>query len=451
MGSDTYPREPRGLAAISARGIGLTYRGWTCIGVSIVAFVTAYAGGKPQLLSIGSLFAVLPLIAISYVALRRPRVEISRSFSPHVIAAGSPATVILEVRNRSGWPSPRAHWSDELEWAPFTTPESDLPTLTSRGSRFARGSTATLRYSLTPPRRGLFEVGPFTIRFGDAFGLAHSVSYVGATAPLVVTPEVTPLSAVNLAIPAGDGASRMVQRRSSGDDDDTMTREYRQGDAMRRVHWRATARKGDLMVRQEEQRSFPDARLILDTRRTAYGPRPARSRYRHDAPESEAFEWSVRMLASIAARLRLSGFHVTVEETGPPQLRRAAPARRPGRGDDDLREQLASVELVDGTKLAHHERRPGPVIAIVGDADPEVVDWMLHEREPGELAVAFVVSPASGPALRDHSRDIPIHDDRAVARLIDAGWLVVDVASDDDVASAWERVAAGSEWTHASR
>jgi uncharacterized protein (DUF58 family) len=451
MGSDRYPREPRGLAAIMVAGVGLTYRGWTCVGTSIVAFVAAYGSGKPQLLSIGSLFAVLPVIAILYVALRRPRVQVTRSFVPHVVPAGSPATVMIEVRNRSAWPSRAASWSDELEWSPFTTAESDLPRMTARGSRFARGSIRTLRYSLTPPRRGVFEIGPCVLRFGDAFGLAHSVSFAGASAPLIVTPEVTPLAAVNLTVPAGDGTSRIVQRRSSGDDDDTMTREYRQGDAMRRVHWRATARKGDLMVRQEEQRSFPDARLILDTRRAAYRPRPARSRARTDSPESEAFEWAVRMLASIAARLRLSGFHVTVEETGTPQLGRAASARRPGRVDEDLREQLASVALVDGTGLAHHERRPGPVIGVLGEADSDVVDWMLHEREPGELAVAFVVRTAPGTHSRDHSSDLPTRDERAIARLVDAGWLVVDAASDDDLAAAWDRVVAGIGWMHAAR
>jgi uncharacterized protein (DUF58 family) len=256
---------------------------------------------------------------------------------------------------------------------------------------------------------------------------------------------------VNLAIPSGDGKSRIVQRRSSGDDDDTTTREYRQGDAMRRVHWRATARKGDLMVRQEEQRSFPDAHLILDTRRTAYRPRPARGRTRADSPESEAFEWSVRMLASIAARLRLSGFHVTVEETGTPQLGHTGSARRPGRADDHLREQLASVGLVNGTGLAPHERRAGPIIGMLGEVDSEVVDWLRHEREPGDLAVVFLVRTASSLDSRDHSNDLGVDNERAIARLIDAGWLVIEVRSDDDLASAWDQVAAGGGWTDASR
>ena len=49
-----------------------------------------------------------------------------------------------------------------------------------------------------------------------------------------------------------------------------MTREYRHGDPMRRVHWAATARHGSLMVRQEESVTTPEATIILDQRLSAY-------------------------------------------------------------------------------------------------------------------------------------------------------------------------------------
>ena len=49
-----------------------------------------------------------------------------------------------------------------------------------------------------------------------------------------------------------------------------MTREYRHGDPMRRVHWAATARHGQLMVRQEESVTTPEATIVLDSRLSAY-------------------------------------------------------------------------------------------------------------------------------------------------------------------------------------
>src|SRR5690606_41086826 len=50
---------------------------------------------------------------------------------------------------------------------------------------------------------------------------------------------------------------------AAGDSDDVLTREYRRGDAMRRVHWRATARAGDLRVRQEEHHAEVSSLVIL--------------------------------------------------------------------------------------------------------------------------------------------------------------------------------------------
>src|SRR5690606_27216812 len=114
--------------------------------------------------------------------------------------------------------------------------------------------------------------------------------------PLVVVPDVVPLPLGGPALAEGDGAAQFAHRRALGAEDDLSTREYRPGDAMRRVHWRASARHGELMVRQEEQRSHPDVRLALDTLREGYpdaAPDPGGPG--RPAVASEAFEWTVRM------------------------------------------------------------------------------------------------------------------------------------------------------------
>ncbi|MEJ1229582.1 MAG: DUF58 domain-containing protein [Galbitalea sp.] len=85
-----------------------------------------------------------------------------------------------------------------------------------------------------------------------------------------------------------------------------MTREYRTGDALRRVHWRASARHGELMVRQEEQRSYPEARIILDTRTDGYGGTISSFEF-HDSGFTW-FEWAITMVASIGVHLHPLGF-----------------------------------------------------------------------------------------------------------------------------------------------
>lgn len=445
-------REGRGLTALSVGGVRLTARGWAFLFASFLCFAWAYAGGMHQLLFVATLLAALPIIAVIMVRMRRPRVSVARTFTPHVIQAGDTATVSLAVRNLAPRRSFRARWTDTVPWRPGETAEADLPALQVRGARFAgRGNALVLGYELRPPRRGIYPVGPMNIEVGDPFGLASSSLVAGEPQPVTVTPQVVPLSETGLSVPAGDGEARLVQRRATGDDDDSMTREYRPGDAMRRVHWRASARHGDLMVRQEEQRSFPEGRIIVDTRREGY----------HDVSddeddaESPAFEWAVRMLASVAVHLRRMGFLVTIDETGLPQLDSVGQGRRRTWGDEEFLSSLAGISLSDTLSARRtggvgDDRRTanGPVVAILGTPEPDTVDWLVRQRRPGELAVAFMVRSVSSLDLIDRSFGLPPTSPLIAERLTDAGWLVVPVRSDDDHAAAWEAVVVETGRSH---
>ena len=413
-----------------------------------IAFIAAYALGFRQLLYVAVVLAALPLASLIFVRWRRPRVSVTRSFSPHVIEAGSTATVTLLVRNLGAAPSLRAQWWDSVPWGDGRTVEADLPVMQPRNARYHhRGNSATIEYELQPPRRGIFPIGPFVVQLGDAFGFASVTYPIGDAQDVVVTPEVITLAETGLSVSAGDGESRLVQRRSVGDDDDSMTREYRTGDAMRRVHWRASARHGGLMVRQEEQRSFPEARVIVDTRGIGYGDLYGDERT--DELDSDSFEWAVRMLASVAVHLRRYGFLVTVEETGTPQLDLDAAAKRTWH-DEEFLTDLAAIRLTSAFDSTLDTSSPGekgrgsngPIIAIVGSPDGDTVEWMVRQRRPGDVAVAFMVQTVSALDAIDRSFGTrATHAVPAVTeRLTNAGWLVVPVRSDDDHAAAWEAV-----------
>src|SRR5918998_848100 len=96
---------------------------------------------------------------------------------------------------------------------------------------------------------------------------------------------------------AGTGDSRARSVAVHGEDD-AATREYRRGDDLRRVHWRSTARTGELMVRREEQPWESRATVVLDTRIFAH---------RGEGPTA-SFEWAVSAAASIAVHLRQAGY-----------------------------------------------------------------------------------------------------------------------------------------------
>ena len=89
-------------------------------------------------------------------------------------------------------------------------------------------------------------------------------------------------------------------RVRAGSAEDVTVREYRRGDDLRRVHWRSSARTGELMVRREEQPWQSRATLFLDNRTHAHRGHGAAS----------SLEYAVSAAASVALHLAQRGFMV---------------------------------------------------------------------------------------------------------------------------------------------
>ncbi len=408
------------------RATRLTRRGWALLIVGLVCVPVAYLIHRQEILSVGCFVLLLPVCAWLYVRLRTMRISVRRVFSPPAVSAGHPATVELEVTNASTVQTSEAHWRDNWPWSPYANEPGLLPSLRPRlGRDGGRGSSVRLRYPVSPPVRGVFEVGPLLLDFSDPFGLADGAIAVGSTDTLVVTPEIVPLPEGMVSVTADEGPTRMMERRALGAEDDLMTREYRRGDALRRVHWRASAHHGELMVRQEEQRSHAEARLVLDTRGADYPD--ARPSGDAGEPESDSFEWAVGFLASLALHLQRGGFLVTVIETAENQLADVDHA-------EEFLESLAAVRLLDGQtgpiSLLHGADRPdrsqGSVFAVLADADPAILDRLIAQRRSFHLAVAFLLDPL--PATS--------------ARLREAGWICIEVDAEQPMDLAWLRVGA---------
>jgi hypothetical protein len=123
----------------------------------------------------------------------------------------------------------------------------------------------------------------------------------------VVTPTVTPLPASGSGGDWAGGGDAPPGRCPAAAPTTPPPAEYRHGDDLRKVHWRSTARVGELMVRREEQPFQSRATLLLDGRSAAH---------RGDGPAS-SFEWSVSAVASIGVALSRLGFALSLlRETG---------------------------------------------------------------------------------------------------------------------------------------
>ncbi|MDJ0349167.1 DUF58 domain-containing protein [Cryobacterium sp. PH29-G1] len=436
------------FASVAARfATRLTLRGGVFLIAGIVFFANGVLVNSRDVLFVASLLIMAPLVAAGFVSLRPARVEVLRGFRPPIVPAGGESVVSLQVRNLAVTPLGGAWWGDTPSAGIDAPPAAVLPLIGRTGTP---GDTVSLQYSVVPRERGVYALGPLRVSRQDPFGFAHSERFAGAPHDLIVTPRVTPLPGSGLAQASNDGAIRELVRQATPTSDELIAREYRPGDALRRVNWPATARHGEIMVRQEEQRSNPEARIVLDTTLAGAAGLGAG----HVPPHLvAAFELEIELAASVGVHLLDAGYRLEAIELGASQLvpgdqssvgglHGDVPAtfRTPG-GDRALLEALASVVPVPwpsrSARLAAARRVPMraalrgaqasvPTFAmLVSVSEPDVDDLVALARHC-EPAVAFVQRTVTAAARE---------------RLQEAGWTCWELATVEDLVSAWNDLA----------
>src|SRR5687767_3341346 len=277
--------------------------------------------------------------------------------------ARASAEVLLEITNADARPG--GLWG-------LTEP---LPAELGRSPRFvvdrlAAGATATLRYRVHGGRRGRHVLGPLRLRLMDPFGLVERNAVGADSAVLLVVPRVRPLGAGGPAGGQGGGGEGSRRTIAVHGEDDVSIREYRHGDDLRKVHWRATARTGELMVRLEERPWRAQATLLLDTRSRAHlvSPHPSFPPVAgDDCPPGDTLEWLVEAAATIGTELARRGAVLrTVTDAG-----ELLPTSGHGRlSADDLLDRLAGVgtsrvpSLAAGVEQLCRAAGDGPVICL---------------------------------------------------------------------------------------
>ncbi|MBC7375661.1 MAG: DUF58 domain-containing protein, partial [Frankiales bacterium] len=318
------------LAGARANLGGLTTRGRCLLAAGLALSVCAVAVGQRDLLRAAVFLIALPIAAVAIVARTRYRLACARRLDPPRTEAGRPSTVRLRLDNVSRLPSGVLLMEDALPYTLGGRPRFVLDRIEPQGVR-------EVSYPVRSEVRGRFRVGPLSVRLTDPFGLCELSRSFATTDDLVVTPPVSELPPVRLGgdwAGGGETASRAV---STSGTDDTATREYRHGDDLRKVHWRSTARVGELMVRQEEQPLQSRATLLLDSRAQAH---------RGDGPGS-SFEWAVSAVASVGVSLTRSGFALSLlRDSGAPLTPPNLPVT-----EGLLLDSLATVEATSGTNL----------------------------------------------------------------------------------------------------
>ena len=219
---------------------------------------------------------------------------IRRSVRPTRVHVGGDARVDLELvaLARSPQVTITDAFDDGRRAARFLTPALE------------RGQRGRAAYRIPTDRRGRFSIGPAIVGIADPFGLTARVVQLDGADEVVVAPRVHELRAAR-GTPGQRRASASrraaVPVPSPAHDEFLALREYAVGDDLRRIHWRTTARTGDLMVREDEAAWQPHTIVILDNRAGAH--------------HGLSYEAAIEATASIGIRLQRSGRNCAITTT----------------------------------------------------------------------------------------------------------------------------------------
>ena len=349
-----------------------------------VGVLTAGAGwglGEPAATAVALLLILVPLIGV--VVVRRARFVLgsARTVTPTRIPYGAQGEVLLTVENGSRFTSGVLLLEDAVPEALGEPSRVLLDRVPPRAQR-------SERYPISGRQRGRTKVGPLTVRMSDPFGMSSSTRSFTSTNSVVVTPEVVPLGSPGASRTPGGQADTMYRALAARGDDDLLPREHRAGDDIRRIHWRATARQGELMVRREEQAWHSAMTVILDDRAPAHqGTGPA-----------STFEWAVSAAASIAVHYLRQGWRLTVVTTSGHLL---VEARGAGPADvDEVLGAFADVRLANTamTNVAFDSDDATATVAVLG----RLTDESAHalSRPTAGFAGCLLLEPGPADFLR---------------------------------------------------
>lgn len=402
----------------------LTRRGRLLVVVGVVTVLLSMLAGQRDVLRLGLLLLVLPLIAGVLVARARVRMSCERSVEPAQVPLGMPLRGRISLGQDGRLPAAILMLEDAVPAELGSNPRF----LVDRADLSWRRE---VEYPMLGRTRGRFSTGPLLVRTTDPFGLVSLDRQFSATSEVMITPEVVPLPAIRATGGAGSTGEAQPHRIGVVGQDDALVREYHQGDDVRRIHWRSTARRGELMVRREEQSWDPSASILLDSRARAHAGVGMHS----------SLEWAISAAASIAVHFVNDGFGVEIYEAGGPMHISGSMGQHSSVTQEVVISRLTDLKP-SVTATLHYAieaatvDQPGQlVIAIVGQLDAEEAHALLRLRRNRAQALALMIDVgtfADSPSERQRSEF-----EVAAEILRDNQWRVISVPRQMSVADAW--------------
>ena len=389
-----------------------TKSGWTTLLGSLAVFVIGQVYSLPELVILGTVGMLLPLSSLLMVWLFAPRFTCQRSVQPDIATAEEPIKVhldLLATKSRS-WTLPLAGTDTITSQCPNGTIEHSQVAFITNGRELA--------YDFDPSQRGMVSFGSLSLTAYDPFYLAKVTKVSHAEGSVLVLPH---FERVQPPHPARDlktwREGSFTAKRGTSEGEFHALKEYVPGDDFRHIHWKSSARHGELLVRQNERTWEAGISIVLDNRQAVAS----------DASFEQMVGAASSLIAACHHHSQPARLYVLAAE---------ADAARRIDSPESYQEALVLLARVDQQAQANPAIEPiGRLVVLTGslalDADSDLAEPLLtvcqHTGSSQIVTVSFSDQPdQESPALRDGVETLVVPSHRSFGEIWDAHLLTED-------------------------
>lgn len=268
--------------------------------IFLTLLTSALATGSPLLFLLAMMTALTVALCLAGVLWASATMRISAECSEETVRRGDDVSLLLRVQHRG--------------WIPVAPVILELNTISEEGLREIRlknmpGRTQTLQMPLHAGHVGVFTSGVHTCTVEDLMGIFRRTLRSAATEySLTVLPQTFATEPLQMA--PGDPGSEMMSRATEDLNAPSDVRSYQPGDAMKKIHWKLSLRKGELMVRRFDEPVLQEVLVLMDcSRLPELGYPEAAADLRDAMLETAASLFSDQMKTEHTIRMPLTGGH----------------------------------------------------------------------------------------------------------------------------------------------
>ena len=386
--------------------------------ITVLLLIASLLLHQVTLLLVALLFFLAGGIARLWDRYCLSRVEYRRRLSSSRVFFGEEVQLEIEVTNRKPLPLPWVQIDDEIPEELTLLKGKALPSY--KAARLLLSNLLPLswyhrvkrRYHLRCLQRGYFAFGPARIRSGDLFGFFNREMETKDVDYLMVYPRILPLE--KLGIPSKQLCGN-IRVKNNIFPDPVLTlgvRDYHYGDSLKRIHWKSTARTGQIQTKIFEPTTTVDMGIFLDVRTTELA---------YWGSVSQLLELGIITAASVSSQALEAGYrvglYVNQNRWFSHEMVRLAPSQHP----DQLRHILEALaplypfESMSIDKLLLNEGRDlhwGSTLVVISAVPTDaLIATLARMRRAGRRVALILIGGSEAPPSQDGLTVYHVRDD----------------------------------------